>query len=250
MAGGHTRGTLRNVQILRRGDPAESVDIYSFVLLGDRTKDHRFRTETSSCEAGRIRAAVGTVLRPAILQRLGGRDLGTLISMAGGPRLMPHPTRACRTDRPVRQTADYGRDILDLTSIPHPRAPAFDSTRIENSDVVTIHEILHLFQNRVVIVGMSLPGPFEFREGMRFRSHSAADSLKLTTFDEWATLYRALPNLRTSDRLQPAWPSGAILTKTFSSEMKIASLSIPSSSSIAQGFHLRGGDTRKLSAPR
>lgn len=204
MAGGPTvDGTLRNVQILRRGEPAESVDIYSFVLLGDRTKDHPLQDGDIVFvkPAGFRVAVVGHVLRPAIYELKEGETLGTLIFMAGGPRFDAHIERV-HVERivPFDKREDYGRDILDFDVHSASKVELLsDSTRIENGDVVTIHEILHLFQNRVVIVGnVNKPGPFEFREGMRVSDLIlAADSLKLATFDEWATLYRALPNLRT-----------------------------------------------------
>ncbi|MCC6396138.1 MAG: SLBB domain-containing protein, partial [Bacteroidetes bacterium] len=204
MAGGPTvDGTLRNVQILRRGEPAAEVDIYSFVLLGDRTKDQSLQDGDIVFvkPVTRRAAVVGHVVRPAIYELKEGETLGSLIAMAGGPRFDAHIERL-HVERivPFDRRNEYGRDILDFDVHSESLEQLLaNSTVVENGDIVTIHEILHLFQNRVVIVGnVNKPGPFEFHPGMRVADLiMAADSLRLATFDEWATLYRTLPNLRT-----------------------------------------------------
>ena len=204
MAGGPTAdGTLRDVQILRRGEPALSVDIYSFILLGDRAKDQPLQDGDVVLvkPVGTRAAVVGKILRPAIYEMKSGETLGALLTMAGGPRFDAHTERV-HIERivPFDKRKEYERDILDF-DIHFKNLDDFltNSTSVENGDIVTVHEILHLYQNRVVIVGnVNKPGPFEFREGMRVADLIlAADSLRLSTFAEWATLYRKLPNLRT-----------------------------------------------------
>lgn len=203
MAGGPTvDGTLRDVQVLRRGEPALEVDIYAFILLGDRSKDQPLQDgDIVLVKPVGIRAAVvGRVLRPAIYEMKAGETLGALLTMAGGPRFDAHAERV-HIERivPFDKRKEYSRDILDF-DVHFKDANEFltNSSSVVNGDIVTVHEILHLYQNRLVIVGnVNKPGPFEFREGMRVADLiMAADSLRLSTFAEWATLYRTLPNLR------------------------------------------------------
>ncbi len=203
LAGGPTvDGTLRNVQVLRRGEPALNVDVYSFVLLGDRSSDQPLQDGDIVLvkPAGKRAAVVGTVLRPAIYEVKPGENLGALIGLAGGPRFDAHLERV-HIERivPFDRRREYSRDILDFDV--HFRNEGdllTDTTVVEDGDVVTFHEILYLHENRVVIIGnVNKPGPFEFREGMRVADLiMAADSLRLASFAEWATLFRTLPNLR------------------------------------------------------
>jgi len=204
MAGGPTAdGTLRDVQILRRGSPALAVDIYEFILLGDRSKDQPLQDGDIVLvkPVGPRAAVVGKVLRPAIYEMKKGETLGNLLTMAGGPRFDAHIERV-HIERivPFDKRKEYERDILDF-DVHFRDLNEFltNSSSVENGDIVTVHEILHLHQNRVVIVGnVNKPGPFEFRNGMHITDLiMAADSLRLSTFAEWATLYRLLPNLRT-----------------------------------------------------
>ena len=204
MAGGPTvDGSLRDVQILRRGEPAFVADIYDFVLLGDRTKDLPLQDGDIVLvkPVGARAAVVGKILRPAIYEVKSGETLGALLTMAGGPRFDAHIERI-HIERvvPFDKREEYDRDILDFdVQFRNMKEFLSNTTVVENGDIVTVHEILGLYQNRVVIVGnVNKPGPFEFRPGMHVADLIlAADSLQLSTFAEWATLYRRLPNLRT-----------------------------------------------------
>lgn len=204
LAGGPTAdGTLRDVQVLRRGETAQSVDIYAFILNGDRSKDQPLQDgDIVFVRPAGIRAAIiGKVIRPAIYELRPGETLGTLVTMAGGLRFDADVKRV-HIERivPFDQRRTYDRDLLDFDVRFTSDADLLASAQsLANGDVVWVYEILGLRQNRVVIAGnVNKPGPFEFREGMTVADLiMAADSLKLATFGKWATLYRVRENLRT-----------------------------------------------------
>lgn len=203
LAGGPSvEGTLRNIQLLRRGETAHTADLYGFILRGDRTGDMSLQDGDIVFVPPALKRAaiVGQVLRPAIYEVRQGETLGHLVAHAGGPRFDAYADRV-HLERivPFHQRAQYDRDILDL-DIDFKgveellRSPA----ALENGDIITVYKISSLYENQVSIWGnVNKPGPFEFRSGMRIADLiRAADSLRLSTFAERATLFRALKNLR------------------------------------------------------
>jgi polysaccharide biosynthesis/export protein len=204
LAGGPTAdGSLRDVQVLRRGETAHAVDIYAFVLGGDRTTEEPLQDGDIVFvkPAGNRVAVAGKVLRPAIYELKPGETLGALIGMAGGLRFDADVKRV-HVERivPFDQRRKYDRDLLDFdvhfgSSLELLASPF----TMENGDIVLVQEIIGLHQNRVVISGsVNKPGPFAFHPGMTVADLiMAADSLRRSTFDQRATLYRMNPNLHT-----------------------------------------------------
>ncbi len=203
LAGGPTvDGTLRNIQILRKGEPVHVSDLYAFILGGDRTDDVTLQDGdiVFVAPATKRAAIVGEVLRPAIYELRHGESLRELIAHAGGLRFEAYTERV-HVERivPFEQRNTYDRDIMDIDVAFSRVQDLLDShTPLENGDIVTVYAISRLRENQVSIWGnVNKPGPFEFRAGMRVADliHEA-DSLRLSTFAERATLYRSLKNLR------------------------------------------------------
>lgn len=204
LAGGpNADGTLRDVQILRRGESALSVDIYAFILGGDRSKEQPLQDgDIVFVRPAGIRAAViGRVVRPAIYELKPGETLGALITMAGGPRFDADVKRV-HIERvvPFDQRRKFDRDLVDaditLASVEEMRSSNYP---VANGDIVSVQGITRRYHNRLVIAGsVNKPGPFEFKPGMTVADLIvAADSLKPATFLQRASLFRMQPNLRT-----------------------------------------------------
>ncbi len=203
LAGGpNSGGTLRNVQVMRNGETLPGIDLYSYILRGDRSADVPLLDGDIVFvkPVNRRAAIVGLVQRPAIYELRDEEHLGDLVRLAGGLRFDAYVDRL-HIERvvPFERRHEYDRDILDfdakfdnivsLLSSPLP---------LENGDIVTVYGLQSRYQNRVVIEGsVNKPGPFELRPGMRVADLiRAADSLRLSTFSERGTLFRTLPNLR------------------------------------------------------
>jgi protein involved in polysaccharide export with SLBB domain len=89
-AGGPTKqGTLRTIQVLRTGKVVKTIDLYEFLLKGDRSQDIRLQHEDTVFVPliGPIAGVSGTVYRPAIYELKGQETLGDVIQTAGG--IMP-----------------------------------------------------------------------------------------------------------------------------------------------------------------
>jgi polysaccharide biosynthesis/export protein len=198
-------GTLRDVQVLRRGETAHTVDIYAFILGGDRKSEQPLQDgDIVYVRPATIRAAViGKVVRPAIYELKQGETLGALIGMAGGLRFDADVKRV-HVERivPFDQRRMYDRDLLDA-DVRFGAAAEMQSSifPMVNGDIVSVHGIIGLHQNRLVIAGsVNKPGPVEFRQGMTVADLiQAADSLKRATFTNRASLFRMQPNLRTEE---------------------------------------------------
>lgn len=203
LAGGPTTdGTLRNLQIMRKGETIAGIDLYSYILQGDRSADVALQDGDIVFvkPVSRRVAVVGRVLRPAIYELRDAEQLGDLVKLAGGLRFDAYADRL-HIERivPFDRRHEYDRDVMDFDATFDRVSSLLSSkTALENGDIVSVYGVDSRFQNRVVITGnVNKPGPFELQVGMRVADLiHAADSLKLSTFSERATLYRTLPNLR------------------------------------------------------
>ena len=203
LAGGpNSGGTLRNVQVMRNGETLPGIDLYSYILRGDRSADVPLLDGDIVFvkPVNRRAAIVGLVQRPAIYELRDEEHLGDLVRLAGGLRFDAYVDRL-HIERvvPFERRHEYDRDILDFDAKFDNIASLLSSPLpLEDGDIVTVYGLQSRYQNRVVIEGsVNKPGPFELRPGMRVADLiRAADSLRLSTFSERGTLFRTLPNLR------------------------------------------------------
>lgn len=215
LSGGPTaNGTLREVQVLRKGTTLPPIDIYDYVIRGDNSKDHRLLDGDIVFvkPAGKRVALVGGVVRPAIYEMKGKETLGDLIALAGGVRFDAYFNRV-HIERvvPFAEREKYDKNILDIDVKFQSLSELQKSNySLEDGDVVTVFRISDFVQNRVSITGnVNKPGTFELREGMRIRDLiREADSLRPNTFGKRGTLFRMLPNLRREIRAFS--PAGAL----------------------------------------
>jgi len=203
LAGGPTtEGTLRDIQVMRKGESLVGIDLYSYILKGDRSADVPLQDGDIVFVKPVMRRAaiVGRILRPAIYELLETEHLGDLVTLAGGLRFDAYANRL-HIERvvPFARRDEYDRDILDF-DVNFGSLPSLLTSPLamEAGDVVTVYELQARFQNRVVIGGsVNKPGPFQLLPGMRVADLiRAADSLSLSSFSERGTLFRTLPNLR------------------------------------------------------
>ncbi len=203
LAGGPTAdGTLREVQVVRKGVAPALVDVYGYILKGDKSKEGPLTDGDIVFvrPAGRRVALIGHVLHPAIYEMKEGEQLGDLLTIAGGLRFDAYTDRV-HVERvvPFGRRHEFARDVLDYDlRFANVRALLESSQAMENGDIVTVYGIADRAENRVIISGsVNKPGPFEFHPGMRVADLlRAADSLRLNTYAKRATLFRLLPNLR------------------------------------------------------
>jgi polysaccharide biosynthesis/export protein len=203
LAGGPTmEGTMRDVQIVRKGETIKGIDLYGYILQADRSSDIPLLDGDIVFvrPVGRRAAITGHVLRPAIYELREGEQLGTLVKLAGGLRFDAYADRI-HIERvvPFDRRHEFDHDILDFdVKFAQVSDLLSSTTPLENGDILKVYGLAQRFQNRVIVAGsVNKPGPFELVPGMRIADIiRAADSLKLSTFAERGTIFRTLQNLR------------------------------------------------------
>ena len=163
-AGGPTkRGSLRAMQVIRGGKTVASIDLYDFLLKGDRSQDIKLQHEDTLLVPliGPTVGVSGNVVRPAIYEMKGRVTLADVLKLAGGPR----PTadlnrvqveRVVAHEKRIATDVDLSR-IEDAANIP-----------IENMDVVKLFPIYEVTKDVVKLSGHVVrPGTYQFKPAMR-----------------------------------------------------------------------------------
>jgi protein involved in polysaccharide export with SLBB domain len=170
-AGGPTKnGSLRNLQLVRGGQTVQKIDLYDFLLGGDRSKDIRLQSGDSVLipVIGPVFGVAGNVKRPAIYEMKEPLSLAQAIELAGGPtssgslqrvqleRIQGHEKRII-VDRSMAVDANGLKENIMKTAV-------------QDGDLVKIFAVLPVEQNAVTIEGhVYRPGKYELKPGMRLR---------------------------------------------------------------------------------
>ena len=203
LASGPTvNGTMRQVQVVRKGANLPPIDLYDYIIRGDNSRDHRLQDGDIVFVKPAIKrvAMIGGVVRPAIYEVKEKETLGDLIALAAGLRFDAYFNRV-HVERvvPFDQREKFEKNVLD-TDVKFSSLAELQRSnyRLEDGDVVSVFKVSDLVQNRVSITGnVNKPGRFELKKDMRVRDLILeADSLQRNTFSERGTLFRMLPNLR------------------------------------------------------
>lgn len=152
MAGGvNDIGTLRNIQVYRRGQLVSVVDIYDYILNGQQTGNIRL-ADNDVIIVGAYDCLVnitGKVKRPMFYEMKRNESLGTLLKYAGGFTGDAY-TKSVRVIRKNgRQYSVFNVEEFDMSSF-----------RIADGDSVSIDSIIPRFENTVEVKGAV------FRPGM------------------------------------------------------------------------------------
>lgn len=119
VGGPQTSGSLRNVQLVRRGRVVESVDLYEYLLKGFSDGDVRLQTGDNVFipPRGKTVAIRGEVHRPAIYELRAGERFEDLLEFAGGLKAEVY-TRRFQIERVVpfedRVNPLQVREVLDF----------------------------------------------------------------------------------------------------------------------------------------
>lgn len=170
-AGGPTRsGSFRNVQIRRRGAPAESIDLYDYLVRGDASRDTRVRQGDVIFvpPAGPQVAIQGAVRRPAVYEMLPGEDLVTALEYAGGilPEAAARQVRIERILHPAQRQPGVDRVVLtaDLVAIAQGAQPA---PSLSGGDEIVVPGISEERRRFVGLHGaVNRPGRYAWEPGL------------------------------------------------------------------------------------
>lgn len=158
-AGGPTdRGSLRGIEIRRRGSAAQKFDVYNYLVRGDASGDVRLENGDVLFvppHGPRVRLH-GGVLRPATYELRSGETLDDLIKTAGG-FTDDASRRSVRVERilpPAQRTAEGSdRIVLDVAVPGASDGRALAAVRLEAGDVVDVPMVANRVRRRITVRG-------------------------------------------------------------------------------------------------
>lgn len=199
MGGPLTRGSLRNIRVIRGLSAATitvTVDLYNLLLKGYDERDVLLRENDRVFvpPRGKTVAIRGEVRRPAIYELRPGETFADLLEYSGG--LLPEAyTRRFQIRRiiPFEQRRDpsVARKVLDVSL--QQVLDGRETVALEDGDQVDILSILDLYQNAVAISGaVYQPGRYEISDTVRTVRDLIlqADSLMPDAYPDKADLIR------------------------------------------------------------
>ncbi|PYF79870.1 protein involved in polysaccharide export with SLBB domain [Marinomonas alcarazii] len=179
-------GSLRHIQLIRKGQVVSEFDLYDLLIKGDTSKDLRLSSGDTLFIPIRDNALTieGQVARPAVYETKGGTTLAQLLSLAGGAKPNAYLSRVS-----VRRTSTNGvqQFTLDLSS------PSGRGFKLENGDKVNLSAVSKSLKNAVAVRGEVVrQGALNFKQGMKVSDAigSIEDGLKQTADLNYALLVR------------------------------------------------------------
>lgn len=166
-SGGPTKnGTLRRIQLVRQGRTLHTLDLYDFLLLGDKSQDKPLQSGDTIFVPviGAVAGVAGHVKRPAIYEFQPGTTLRQMLELAGGVT----PLGYLQQVQVERTVANEKKVIADLNlSAPQRQLNALWQTPMADGDLVRIFAITTLLENVVTLEGhVKRPGRYELKPGM------------------------------------------------------------------------------------
>ncbi|MBP8645764.1 MAG: SLBB domain-containing protein, partial [Syntrophobacteraceae bacterium] len=191
VSGGPTKtGTLRNIELKRKGETITQLDVYDFLIRGDKTNDTRLMSEDVIFipSIGPIVGIAGNVANPAIYELKGKTRLSEGIKMAGGATAAAYLQRV----QVERVSKKQNKIILDLNL---DKVKGKDDIYLEDGDIVKVFPINTMVTNRVVLQGnVRRPGEYEWKRGMRVKDLIPnTEALLPNTLFTYAAVERVVP---------------------------------------------------------
>ncbi|MBA2487579.1 MAG: SLBB domain-containing protein [Nitrospira sp.] len=199
---GPTRsGSLRQVKVMREGKSVAELDLYDFLLRGDRRFDQRLQSGDVVLipPVGPVVAISGSIKRPAIYEVKTGARLTELLGLAGG--LTPLSDRQrCHL---FRLDPERGRIMLDVDLVGALASQGQEKNRagvaggdplLLDGDYVRIGILPTQISNVVSLVGaVKSPGPYEYRPGMKVKDLLMHEQLTVDAYADRAEIVRTDP---------------------------------------------------------
>ena len=188
-AGGvRTIGSLRNIQLKRRGELVRRLDLYDMLIRGDTTDDARLLPDDVIFipAIGPTVTVDGEVHRPAIYEIRSESSVADVIKLAGGLTAEADTEKVALT----RIDADLRRVVLRVDLGDGARSEA-----VRNGDTLHIARLRPTLDAGVLVQGyVYSPGAFAYRNGMRLTEVlRSVDDLKPNADLHYILIRRELP---------------------------------------------------------
>ena len=182
-------GSLRDIQLKRRGDIVRRLDLYDLLIHGNTTDDARLMPDDAVFvpPIGPTVTVDGEVHRPAIYEIRRENSVAEVIALAGGLTPEADTDKAALT----RIDANLHRVVLqvDLTR------DAGRTTTVSNGDSLHVARLRPTLDAGIVVQGyLYTPGAFAYRAGMRLTDIiRSVDDLKPNADLHYILIRRELP---------------------------------------------------------
>ena len=195
-AGGPTKnGSMRNIKIIQNGQPPVELDLYDFLMAGNRRNDTRLQDgDTISIPLiGPVVGIAGNVKRPAIYELKDELTLGQALDLAGGITYAGYLQRVQieRVENHKRRiVSDF--DLSDSDSLSTLHSPL--STTVNDGDLIKVFPISGAEQNVVYLEGHVIQeGKYELKQGMRLGDILNNNSFQPQVNMEYGEIQRLVP---------------------------------------------------------
>jgi protein involved in polysaccharide export with SLBB domain len=179
--GPNANGSMRRVQLMRGDKPVSTIDLYEFIVKGDKTRDMKLLPGDVIVfpPAGPRVAVTGSLNSPAIYELLrNDTPIREVLALSGGMTILADSQRGQleRLDNGAKSRREVESFALD---------EAGQGRRMRDGDLLTLFAISPQFANAVTLRGnVAAPLRYPFKPGMRVRD-LIPDREALITRDYW-----------------------------------------------------------------
>ena len=179
--GPNANGSMRRVQLMRGDKPVSTIDLYEFIVKGDKTRDMKLLPGDVIVfpPAGPRVAVTGSLNTPAIYELLrNDTPIREVLALSGGMTILADSQRGQleRLDNGAKARREVESFALD---------EAGQGRRMRDGDLLTLFAISPQFSNAVTLRGnVAAPLRYPFKPGMRVRD-LIPDREALITRDYW-----------------------------------------------------------------
>ena len=158
-------GSMRHIQVRRNGKVVTELDLYDFLLNGDKTKDIALISGDVIYipPVRQLVAVYGSINNAAIFEPKDDKtSISDVLEMAGGLTSTASAGKKVLLeriqDRKVRKVEEFSLDKVGLSHL------------VKDGDLIQVHDIEPKFDNVVTLRGnVSTPGRYPWKEGMRVK---------------------------------------------------------------------------------
>ncbi|EWH08502.1 polysaccharide export protein [Catenovulum agarivorans DS-2] len=199
VSGGITEvGSLRNIQLKRKGKVVTTFDLYDLLLKGDTSNDTNLLPGDVVFipPVGPTVGIDGEVKRPAIYELNGQSKVEDVINLAGGLLTTAYP----KASKIERLRNDGTRTVLDIDLSKAQNG----KTKLKEGDVLRVYSVLDEMENIVRLEGhVHRPGSFAYKAGMKVLDIvPSITDLRANPDLEYGIIVREEPHIRTLSAMQ------------------------------------------------
>ena len=213
-AGGPTNmGTLRKIELKRNNQTIEYLDLYDFLLFGDKSRDCRLEAGDVIFvpPIGKVAGILGEIKRPAIYEFKETIRIRDIIDLGGGFTVQSYLNRVQIT----RSKQNQEREVLDIDLN---KAASKDGTsnniEIQDGDVVIVFSSDPRVYNVFSIEGkVKHPGDYEYKRGIRISQALSQQEILPEAYLDNVEILRFREDLTTqivNVNLKKAWSGDVI----------------------------------------